>query len=327
MKYIATRMRNMLCVIFILLMSFNTSLTCLSESDYKPSILGKWSLDTESFISSATNGRYSKDSVLFENLTVYYEFFEDGIVNITYAGRLLIEDLFPVEIVTGIATWTIDEQCLYISNTRYEWIQNSNGQILLISDKFPTMKLNRMKTFSKVIQLGCYEQDGNEQNGKEGIEWFVVEDTNEYMLLLSKYALKAMPFSDDEYHIVWSNSLIYDWLNTDFLNSFDKDTQSKMQRIAIDKDGFSIASESNPHEGTLVSLLSLKDIEKYINAGIDMSVIPSIEANDDQITVICWWLRDISPIVGVYCIDQFNRVLSDFPESTNYVRPVICLKK
>lgn len=80
-----------------------------------------------------------------------------------------------------------------------------------------------------VITLGKYEQDGDEENGKEAIEWIILKKDTDYALLVSKYALDCIePFletgpSKDGGKSRWNDSKIRTMLNKDFYSdSFDE---------------------------------------------------------------------------------------------------------
>lgn len=69
------------------------------------------------------------------------------------------------------------------------------------------------------VWLGYYEQDGNPNNGKEEIEWVVLEydaDKNQ-AFVISKYCLDTISF--DFNSASWQDSSIRKWLNNDFISS------------------------------------------------------------------------------------------------------------
>ncbi len=71
-----------------------------------------------------------------------------------------------------------------------------------------------------IITFGAYEEDNDLTNGKEPIEWLVLEvdkSTNR-VLLLSRYGLDARRFDASTYQ-GWDKSEIRSWLNSTFLNA------------------------------------------------------------------------------------------------------------
>ena len=52
-------------------------------------------------------------------------------------------------------------------------------------------------TIGGIVTFGRYEQDGNEENGPEGIEWIVLDVQDGKVLLLSKYGLEVKPYNTE----------------------------------------------------------------------------------------------------------------------------------
>lgn len=69
------------------------------------------------------------------------------------------------------------------------------------------------------VVLGSYEQDGNTENGPEPIEWIVLAQEDGRALLLSRYALDVVPFSDFSSGLTWEKCTLRAWLNGTFLNA------------------------------------------------------------------------------------------------------------
>ena len=65
-----------------------------------------------------------------------------------------------------------------------------------------------------VVSYGKYEQDNDLSNGPEDIEWYVLNNDNGKLLLLSKYVLDAKPLS--KFSGYWSTLDLRKWLNEDF---------------------------------------------------------------------------------------------------------------
>ncbi|MGN0793120.1 MAG: DUF6273 domain-containing protein [Aristaeellaceae bacterium] len=73
------------------------------------------------------------------------------------------------------------------------------------------------RTVGSIVTFGSYEQDNYTGNGKEGIEWIVLdyEPNGDYALLISRYCLDAHYFNRETYN-AWSDSDIRSWLNDTF---------------------------------------------------------------------------------------------------------------
>ncbi len=85
------------------------------------------------------------------------------------------------------------------------------------------------------VIFGTYEQDDNLENGAEPIEWIVLKRDGENALLLSKYALDAKPFNDQDEPISWEKCTLRKWLNEDFLNTaFTEEEKEVVQLRNVD---------------------------------------------------------------------------------------------
>lgn len=67
------------------------------------------------------------------------------------------------------------------------------------------------------VHLGVYEQDGNIFDGKESIEWFVLDDSDGKLLLISKYILDAHKYDDKLSD--WETSSLKSWLDSTFCDA------------------------------------------------------------------------------------------------------------
>ena len=65
-----------------------------------------------------------------------------------------------------------------------------------------------------IVTFGHYEQDNDTDNGKEPIEWRVLDINEEgQLLLLSDKALDVQPYNTKAIYITWEKSTIRSWLN------------------------------------------------------------------------------------------------------------------
>ena len=100
-----------------------------------------------------------------------------------------------------------------------------------------------------IVAFGSYEQDGNPDNGKEAIEWIVLDSDpeNHKALLLSRYILDSRPYYGDYRFVSWKDSFIRTWLNGDFLNeAFTSGEKDAIQITELNND-FSEQKE-NPND-------------------------------------------------------------------------------
>lgn len=67
--------------------------------------------------------------------------------------------------------------------------------------------------------FGSYEQDGDLNNGKEPIEWMILDKQQDHVLLLSRYALDSKRYDDGTEEVTWETCTVRKWLNNDFLQA------------------------------------------------------------------------------------------------------------
>ena len=70
-----------------------------------------------------------------------------------------------------------------------------------------------LQTVGKTVIFGHYEQDNDLTNGKEPIEWIVLDTQDGKSLLLSKYALDCQPYNTNKQNVTWSTCSLRTWLN------------------------------------------------------------------------------------------------------------------
>ena len=89
------------------------------------------------------------------------------------------------------------------------------------------------------VTYGVYEQDNVKKNGMEPIEWRVLENTGDSLLLMSRYVLDGVPFSNaygadisKPIPVTWETCNLRNWLNTTFLTTaFDSTEQSRIMTV------------------------------------------------------------------------------------------------
>lgn len=148
------------------------------------------------------------------------------------------------------------------------------------------------------VFLGKYEQDNDLNNGKEDIEWIVLDSWDNQLLLLSKYCLETVIFYPKRVPMYWGKSDLRQWMNGEFFHTtFSLEEQSI---ILLHSN-----TNSNPHAmsgaGTLtedfVFLLSKDEVLKYFPLQEDRVAYPSEYAKSKDITLdpktgSCrWWTR------------------------------------
>lgn len=118
----------------------------------------------------------------------------------------------------------------------------------------------------EIIKFGTYEQDNNTSNGKEAIEWIILDEKSDGSLfVISRYGLDQVAYSKDYKAVTWETSQIRTWLNGTFYSSaFTTAEKGKILSTTL-------TNEDNPWTGTpggnrttdKVFLLSYSEASKY----------------------------------------------------------------
>ena len=166
-----------------------------------------------------------------------------------------------------------------------------NSNIVLFA-KWEKVKVK--DSAASYVYFGKYEQDGNTANGKEPIEWMVLEDKGDTLVLMSQDIIYCNIFYEDYQtgdEITWDKSKMRDWLNNDFLkNAFTKDEQKSI--VSRKWESESCPHEKNPRSGgktvtDKVSILSREEVIKYFK-GKDFYEAKS--SYDSSVTIYCYRL-------------------------------------
>ena len=188
-----------------------------------------------------------------------------------------------------------------------------------------------------VIKFGEYEQDNNLENGKEAIDWIVLDVKDNQAFLISKKCLEVMQFAVQEGPglIFWEESDVYRWLNSDFLNSaFSENLQDCIIQVPL----ISAGKDSNGHAEVgkeslnYIFVLDEKEYNKYLSMKNNADVTAYVQAyymNTDEYSdkYKGWWLRDVRySIVGesrAKYVDETGFVDSVHCNNLHMVRPAM----
>ena len=158
-----------------------------------------------------------------------------------------------------------------------------------------------------VVIFGSYEQDGDGSNGKEPIEWLVLEKSGSSVLVISLYALETGVFNEERDEVTWETSDMREWLNGAFLNTaFSADEQTAIATTTV-------IAESSPEFPNVpaggdttdkIFLLSIQEVERYFEDSDKAKCSPSdaliasgrfAQSNKPwyakQPYACVWWLR------------------------------------
>lgn len=135
------------------------------------------------------------------------------------------------------------------------------------------------------ISFGKYEQDNDTSNGKEDIEWLVLEVVDGKALVVSKYALDAQPYNIEAVSdCTWEACSLREWLNSTFINAAFSDSEKTMIFAAN-------------LTGDQVFLLSVAEAEEYFDSdGVgQFKATTYAQANGSG---SYWWLRTPGKLPG-----------------------------
>ena len=170
--------------------------------------------------------------------------------------------------------------------------------------KYGEEKWNKIKNIKvgDTYTFGAYEQDNSTSNGKEAIEWTVLDKDGMSLLLISKQALDCQQYNTSYTDVTWESCSLRKWMNGTFLNkAFNAEEQAQIQNTTVSADK-NPEYNTNPGNATTdkVFLLSINEVEKYFNSDEARKCAPTAYAkaqgaytSDSYKTAsgaaTCWW--------------------------------------
>lgn len=188
------------------------------------------------------------------------------------------------------------------------------------------------------VKFGSYEQDNDLSNGKEDIEWIVLDKTDGKVMLISRYALDAKAYNDDYTSVTWENCTLRRWMNDVFYNEAFRTREQEM--ICETK----VTADSNPSFGTYpgndtydrVFLLSAGEAQRYLEGKDIIICAPTPYAlaqggwRSPDNGNCWWWLRSpgnrTSRATDVYSVGTISLTGGDVHVPDACVRPVIWIE-
>lgn len=116
-----------------------------------------------------------------------------------------------------------------------------------------------------IVSFGSYEQDKDLTNGKEPIEWMVLDVQEDRVLLVSRQILEDRAFDESGEDRLWNESSLRTWLNDSFFQeAFTEREQASVQLSHLETPGESVHdTELVPATEDRVFLLSIQEVEQY----------------------------------------------------------------
>ena len=159
----------------------------------------------------------------------------------------------------------LDAGHYYTANKYLSGIKGYRDADSLLDD--PGMKAGLVGVGDTVF-FGSYEQDNDMSDGKEPVEWLILDMADGEALVIAKYGLDAAAYHEEWESTAWETCTLRAWLNDDFLNeAFSEDEQERIRETAV-------TAETNPEYDTdpgndtedRVFLLSIAEAEKYFGS-------------------------------------------------------------
>lgn len=178
-----------------------------------------------------------------------------------------------------------------------------------------------------IVKFGYYEQDNNEENGKEEIEWIVVEADDSKASMISKYSLDYQKYNSFFGEITWGECSLRTWLNDSFYNDAFGAIHQKMieEAMVIDDETDNITYDR-------VFLPSLQEAEYIFGPRQDSEIRgaacypTNYAASKGAGDYDGWWTRTSGyyPEYATF-LDSYGIILGSKVNDFQYVRPAIVI--
>ena len=147
------------------------------------------------------------------------------------------------------------------------------------------------------VVFGAYEQDNNASNGKEDIEWLVLDKNGDKLFVISRYVLDCQRYNSVCQDVTWDTSPLRTWLNGNFVSeAFSSEEQKRIVSTTVTTDKNPVWN-TYPGDDTTdqVFLLSLAEADLFFDSDIERRCLPTAYAQargvvpDEQYNGNSWW--------------------------------------
>ena len=198
-------------------------------------------------------------------------------------------------------------------------------------DKNPEYKVG------ETIEFGNYPQD--KDGTEKPIEWIVMKNEGNQVLLLSKYVLDAKSYNEGWEDVTWETSDIRQWLNTEFYTTaFNKAEKAKIQTSLIkNEDDSEYGTNGGNDTEDKVFLLSEKEADtlfsnddERIAKATEYAEKSGVYINESSEEKGAWWWLRSPGYYSVYAAEVHGsgwvcRIGNDVDYSGGGVRPALHL--
>ena len=262
-----------------------------------------------------------------------YEFRNDGTVN--YNGEEGIYRISEDKLTVVAGGYAYKYTFEIIDDLLLLYGENGTGLIYEKNDIKSVMQRIRSAGAGETVYLGSFEQDNNPENGKERIEWIVLDNDGEKALLISRYGLEVKAYNETYGKITWENCTLRAWLNEEFYN--DAFTEEEQERILTTRvkaeDNMVTGTEAGNNTKDRIFLLSISEAGTYFgsNKARQCFCTEYVKGQDIYLSeynnACWWWLRSPGQNTSnAACVCDDGTVTADGDNVDLYdtaVRPVL----
>ena len=190
------------------------------------------------------------------------------------------------------------------------------------------------------VTFGAYEQDNDTSNGKEPIEWRILNIQSDGVTLISEYALDCQPYNTTDENTTWESCSLRAWLNSTFINeAFTAEEQAFIEDTNVEFGEINTLSVIPPSGTTRdkAFIISLSEFWKASNNGIlNKMCKPTAYAvaqggiSDSKSGRTYWWLRNQGKDQNKeVCVQPSGQEYAGYTVNTKCIciRPCIFIKR
>ena len=202
-------------------------------------------------------------------------------------------------------------------------------------DKADLQKALQTANVGDYVTLGVYEQDNVESNGKEPIEWLVLDKQDDRILVISRYALDWVKFNEFEAIVTWETCTLRQWLNGEFYaKAFTENEKKYILEVTVpaDRNPYFSNVDSGKAAQDRVFLLSIPEYEKLLTSE-EMRIFmkPGKIHKQGERDGVYWWLRSpgCESIKAAFVFNHGNALFTYGDWVTNgfiAVRPILWIE-
>ena len=147
--------------------------------------------------------------------------------------------------------------------------KDSDNKLDSIKEPYKKVLLSKAQVGS-YIDFGSYEQDNKKTNGKEDIEWQVLDKDGNRILVISRFALDYQFYSIGDEFVTWEDCSLRKWLNGTFLDTaFSEDYQAMIPSVTVKVEGIGKNTTDQ------VYLLSIPETNRFFGSDEERKCMPT----------------------------------------------------